>query len=68
MTEFDENTPIGGYKFPEKLAQELYEFCEKVDKEIGTNNGSTALFWHIITIFDMHTSKKELDNDDTFQE
>jgi len=65
---FDPEEPIGGYSLPTEYANELYELIKKIDNEIGTNNGPTALFWHVIHIFDLHTEPKDKPSVDDFSD
>ena len=46
---------IPEYNLPEPYSTELYALIQKIDADIGLKNGGTALYWHLMPIFDMHT-------------
>ena len=42
-------------KLSPQETSELSEFCKRYHEAHGTNNGSTALYWHLIAIIGRHT-------------
>jgi hypothetical protein len=51
--------PVGSLDMPLEYANELYTLCKKIDEEVGTNNGATALYWHLQTVFSIHLQKQD---------
>ena len=48
---------IGGRSLNEKFSNELYDFCQRLENEIGLRNGATALFWHLDATIGNHLKK-----------
>jgi hypothetical protein len=40
---------------PTKFQNSLYGLCLLLDKEVGLDNGATALYWHLTSVLDPHT-------------
>ena len=51
----DKDIVIPSYNIPEPYSSELYAMIERIDKDIGLKDGPTALYWHLVPIFDIHT-------------
>lgn len=40
--------------------EQLWQIANRVDKKIGTNNGATSLYYHMIQEIKMHTDKTKV--------
>lgn len=45
------------YNLPSPHSEELYAFCEKLNKDIGLNSSATALYWHLQSVLNTHVQK-----------
>ncbi len=53
------NEPIPGNIIATRSVRLAVEFvCHLVEKDLGTNNGETALYWHLIHTIQKHIKKE----------
>lgn len=50
---------VPGWCLPPPYANDLMLVLKKIEREVGLQNGATALYWHMQPIFHMHYGPKQ---------
>lgn len=54
----EQDLPIPSSELPSKSIELAVEYLVKVvEHDIKVNNGTTALYWHLIAVIQQHTSR-----------
>lgn len=58
----DSDTPCPDFTLNVEMSRKLGELVKEFDDSYGTSNGSTALYWHLVSVFALHYKTVEVDD------